>query len=255
LIQGSPQAEAYDLTAYGPEWLLGKNVVRGKWFADSDVGPRLILGQATEFDTNAPSIVDTRIPCVFNEDGLPNMSPESWDIAPPGTIDISRASGGAVFAPSDLRVINDGKVTYEARKWTAYRALRSMVEWVDRYEVISSSETDWDAIASTLGNIEIGEVDIDGKDVLGAIREILSPLGFGFRLNVISDGLWKHALVVYSLKPNGAGKQPYLPPLNSDITDANGSRAEVSRLDFVRDTHNTRNSITVVGQPKRLQLT
>ncbi len=256
LIQGSPQAELYQLTVYGPEWLLAGKVITGPWFANSATDSKIIRRIADPGLVFANWAFIHR-PCVFNVDNLPNMGKELWKIAPPDSILDDRAGGGAVFVPSDRRVVRGGAVVTEAQHWTAYRAVRSVVEAFDQYDVVSPDETDWLAIEATLGGVTIGEVDIDGMTVPEAIRAILGPVGYSFRLNVVNDALFgkfRHGLSVYPLKSNAAGKQPHLPPVDSDVTDAQGSRGEVSRVEFLRDSHNIRNDVLVLGSDEMVQV-
>ncbi len=251
LIQGSPQQESYQISVYGPEWLLAGSIITGQWYANSSTDRKIVFGNDSADDRVRLQISSSDIPCIFNADGLPDMSQELWTV---GTKDkIESPIGGAVFVSGDRRILDNGATVSEAKQWTAYRALRSTVEWIDDYNVISPQAIDWAGIESTLGGVRIAEVSIDGMTLLRAIRAILRPLGYGFALNVVSDGESKHALSVFALKSQVTGKTPYLAPVGSKVTDANGTRAELSRVDNLRDSHNIRNSTTVCGQPEMIQ--
>ena len=245
LIQANPQAEQFQVTVYGPGWLLAGQAILGKWFAKNREDRQLILGLPTDFTRK--NIQATPIPCIFNEDGLPDMSKELWETSTPDKTE--DAVAGAVFVPGDRRIIENGVVKSEAQIWTAYRALRSVVELFDDYDVISPRVTDWKSIETTLQGLTIGEVSIDGMTVPDAIQAILGPLGYSWRLEVFTDGKEKHALTVYPLKATAFGRQPYLPPAGAEATDEQGSRGEITRIDGLRDAHNIRNVVQGVGQP------
>lgn len=251
LVQGSPQAEDFQVSVYGPEWLLAGTVVTGQWYANLSVDQDVASG--IEPSRGWSSIILTDMPCVFNDHRRPNMSQELWTVATDDRAG-DDGIGGAVFVTPDARTIRNGAVVSQAQHWTAYAAVRSVVELFDNYEVISPS-TDWKAIKAVLGGVTIGEVSIDGLPLNSAIQAILGPLGYGFRLDVVSDGIGNHVLSVYPLVGAGTGKSPYLPPIGSSATDSRGVRGEVSRLEFLRDSHNIRNAVTVMGNQERVQVT
>ena len=245
IIQGSPQEERRTFTAYGPEWLLDKNVVTGKWFASNAADSAILGGALAKGDRYRSAVVQTDIPCVFNANSLPDMSGLGWAL--PTQYGGNDAN---VFTPGDRKSESEW---LESKTWTAYKALRSTIEWFDDYEVISKNQTDWTAIKKLLDGITIGEVSIDGLPLLSAVRAILGPLGFGFRLAGKSDGSFKHKLEVYDRRADRVGQNPYLPPVGSDATDEKGSRGELSSIRFLRDAHNLRNVVTVCGQPEMVQ--
>ena len=51
----------------------------------------------------------------------------------------------------------------EAERWTAYHALRSLVEYFDGHDVVSAGGTDWDAISELLGAQETAIEDKGGN--------------------------------------------------------------------------------------------
>ncbi|MCP4410909.1 MAG: hypothetical protein GY807_24850 [Gammaproteobacteria bacterium] len=250
LLQGSPQAEALNITAYGPEWLLAGKVVKGQWYANQATEKSLISNGPGASTVTRENIVQTDLECVFNEDNQPNMGSAVWATQTPGEV---ADQGGAVFVASNRYASYGAYPTTTAEMWTAYRALRSVVEWFDDYKVISP-QTDWAAIKTLLSGMTLREVSIDGMTLLEAIRAILGPLGIGFKLDVVSDESERHVLRVYALKATKAGKTPYLPPRETTATSENGARGEVSRLELLRDSHNIRNAVTVVGDQERVQV-
>ncbi|KKK59253.1 hypothetical protein LCGC14_3036260, partial [marine sediment metagenome] len=70
------------------------------------------------------------------------------------------------------RAVNTSGAKVQAVHWTAYAALRSLIEWVDDYDVISP-ETDWDAIADALGSAVIAETAVDALTLDEAIGDLL----------------------------------------------------------------------------------
>lgn len=264
LIQASPQAEDYSVTAYGPELRLKNKAVPGQWFANP-VADRLILaGTATASDLTRDNVYQTDIPAVFNKDGKPNCMSGSgyeairWQLATNMNIE---PFGSAVFTSPDRSVrVSGGGIMTSPVRWTAYTALRSLLEWIDDYDV--NSPTYWAAIKPLLNPLELGEVDVDGMDLLQAIHAVLSSVGYGFCWEPWS--FWSelkpgetshgHDLLVYNLKNPASDKHPYLPAAGTKITDAAGKKGEVQRLHFVRDNHGAKNHITVLGDAKRVQV-
>ena len=249
LIQGNPQQESYQVSVYGPEWLLSGKVVKGQWVSRAESTTDIFDSADPGIGTRTTFIQTDRL-AIFNKDGRPNMSPLPSDFRTSGD-DADKLS--RAFIQSDFVAIKNACIIRRALTWTAFSALYSALMWCDDGHVVSNKATDWKAIKSVLGDITIGEVSIDGLNLLEALRAILSPIGYGFRLDVKSDGNFKHALSVYQLKGASGGKAPYLPPAGSSVTDRNGSRGEVSRVEFVRDSHNIANEVEVLGSLERVQ--
>ena len=249
MIQSNPDGEHYSLTVYGPEWALAGSAVEGAWYANATTDAKVVRGVSEATDRASNKWHISHLPCVFNKDNLPNMSKETWTLATDG------AAAGAVFVPGDRVARVGGTVKTQSQRWTAYKALRSVVEVFDGYNVISPTATSWPAIEKVLGSTAIGEVDVDGMTIPQAIRAILGPLGFGFRLDTQDDGHFRHSLHVYPLKAGNAGKKPYMAPSGTTVTDAQGSASELTRVELLRDSHNIRNAVDVYGQEERVQLT
>jgi len=251
LIQAQPDNEQYTFTAYGPELRLQQKIVRGQWFATPSVDDSILAGGAGATLVR-DNVIQTDIPCVFNKGDRGNVfanTGQRWRLSTSDDV----AAACAVFESADRRVIVDGTTKLDTGRWTAYLALRSLVEYIDDYDVISPTATDWAGIKSLLGTRQIGEVDVDGKDLLSAIKAVLYPLGFSFAIEPWSDGNWKHRLIVYNPKKPAQKKSPYFAPLNSDIADV-ANRAELQRLHFVRDNHRARNDVTVLGERAKYQV-
>jgi hypothetical protein len=253
-LQAQPDAERYVLTAYGPELRLGQQVVRGQWCAAAAVDESTVNGTAAAADRKRANVVQTDRPCTFNPGGRGNCGLaafEAWSLSTDGPAD-----GAAVFTAPGRHVYAGATTRVRAYKWTAILALRSLVEWFDDYDTISREATNWDEIAATLGGVVLGEVRVDGLDLLSAVKAVLASVGYGFALEPWGDRprSFKHRLLVYNLKDPASRKRPYLPPSGSSVTDADGRKAEVQRVHFVRDNHNVRNDVTVLGQPRRTQV-
>ncbi len=258
IVQGSPQVEGFTLTAYGPELRLSGVVVTGAWYPaePSDFkaireGLGIVRGRSDIFGTNHPVI--------FNQDGLPNADPVLATVS-----NVEGATvGGHTFSSSDRRVIVDDEVRLVAINWTASTALRSLVDWYDNGQVISTERANWDSIDATLGDTPIAEVDVEGMSLLGAMRAVLEPVGFGFTLRPWGEtdkADARYQLQVFSQTPTTEERAsrsygPLLPPRGDTITTGLGGRGEVQRLHRVRDNHNVRNDVTVLGDPKRVGVT
>ncbi|HUX15233.1 MAG TPA: hypothetical protein VMW52_02105, partial [Phycisphaerae bacterium] len=166
------------------------------------------------------------------------------------SIDTPRAY---TFDPPDRR-----SGTYAAAHWTALDAIASLIEWVDDYETIAP---DWIRAATPrLASAPLGEVDVEGKTLLEAISAVLSSVGLGFCLDPWADRSGRHVLSIFDLQGRDNFRRKSLTMARITGTrpaadDEDGQAAQVQRLDFLRDAHNVRNRIVVVGGQKRVQLT
>jgi len=261
LVQSSDDVESVQYVAYGPEVLLRGLVVSGQWHKLPAADESEIHGELPPQQCTRESTFGGYLRVIFNESGRPNASQSAWSLLTRG--DSQRAC--RVFEPPGRRVSLAGGTTIEAEYWTAYAALRSLVEYVDDGQVLSSAATVWDAIAATLDATPIAEVNVEGLNLLEAIAAILLPVGFGFAVEpwarTDEDGLARHALLVFPLhRPAGDDSgiaRPYMAPLTSSrptTADLEGRRSEVQRLHVVRDNHQVCNAVTVIGDQRRLQV-
>jgi len=269
LIQASPDAEEYRFIAYGPELRLRQKVVSGQWWADPSSDEKIRTGTFEDFINTRAHVYHTDLPVIFNEGGKPNGSWQYWDISDAPLILDLEWTQGAVFQAPD-RLTNMGTTKYATRTWSATSALRSLVDWIDNYHVISPVATNWKAISAVLGDTQIGEVNVEGLDLLAAMRAVLAPVGFGFVLTPWSDGnvkppedegsetagacSYRHQLHVYPLKDPPAWRRPWFAPAGNTVTHAYGRAAEIQRLHFMRDNHNVTNDVTVLGARKQVQV-
>ena len=251
LIQADPQNEAYSITAYGPEIRLAARVVTGKWYAKPRIDDKIINGTVEAADLVRDNIYRSDYPVVLNEGGLANRSFKQWKLADP---DESAVGYCGVFESPDRNITIAGLTVLRAVKWTAISALRSLVELFDNYEVISPESTNWDEIENLMGQEILGELDIDGLTLPDAMRAILEPRGFGFYIEPWRGKDDKHRLVVYSLSRPGEKRKPHLSIAGSSVSSDEGAKAEVQRIDFLRDAHNVRNDITVYGNQELMQV-
>ena len=249
LIQGSPQAEAYNLTVYGPEWLADGGVVVGRAMVTSEEERDVFH----RFGINQPQLFTDQGKCIFNEGGRPNMSRYTSAWNPFGITTESCRGNIHFFVPSDRKIMNNGEVLEESQYWTAFDAIQHIVALWGGVPGPISTKTDWLAIFKTLDGLIIKETDVDGLPIMQAIRAILGPLGYGFRLDVTPDNEGKHALYVYALHAPKKGKTPYLPPIGTKSTSANGGRGEVNRVEVLSDSHNIRNAVAVIGGQEKIQ--
>ena len=250
LIQADPQAEDVQVTVYGPELRLAQKVVSGQWHINEDVEDKIFAGTSANSDFTRANTHASDIPAVFNADNKPNMydSTYTWTLATAGS-DADR--GCSVFDAPDRKVMEYGQSTHtiEAEFWTAKSALRSLVEYVDDGNTLNISAAEWDAIETALGTARIGQVDVEGMTLLEAIRAVLLPIGFGFSVDVVSQdgaGSYLHRLRVEDLRKAGTTVELVLGQKGFGVSSTYGA-SEIKRLDFMRDGHNIRNEVTVIG--------
>lgn len=252
-------AERCTITAYGPELRLKGKIVSGRWHKTAGADDLEISGTLSSDETTGANVFSSDLPVVFNEAGLANASKSDWRLA-----DYQPATPRCkVFEAPGRKVVKDGAVTVEAGHWTACTALRSLVERFDGYDVISP-HTPWEHIAALLDETPIGEVRVEGMDLGAALGAVLAPVGFGFALEpwavgggADEEGLARHRLIVFALHGSGPTKAPRLGAAgegNVAIDSAEGRRAEVQRLSFVRDAAAIANDVTVIGDQKRVQV-
>lgn len=264
-VQASPDREAYRITVYGPELGLEEKVVRGAWFPIASADNALAAGTSTVVERD--EVWQSYLPAVFNPgdmtlDGVSGSKPNAsfssfdydnrgWPICP-------------VFAHPGRRILGtDGNVSYAAVHWTAYMAVRSLVEWIDFYDTISVQTTDWKSIETLLKDehgeaIQLRHVNVTGMTLPEAMRAVLQPLGFGFAVEPWAGDDGKHALRVFSLHVPATFKRPPMVPLATprhSTSSEQGRRAQVQRLEFARDAHNIANEIIVVGDEWRREVT
>lgn len=257
----SPDGEYLVITAHGAEARLKGRSVCGKWHKTASADDSEIQGSLTAAQATRSNVFASALPVIFNESGRPNASASSWKLADSPLSGQDREC--KVFESPGREVLNNGSATVSAGWWTAYQALRSLVEYHDNYEVISP-HTSWSQIRSVLGDCAIGEVNVDGMDLMEAIRAVLLPRGFGFALEPWaaangSDeyGLARHRLVVFSMRNPPAVKFPRLVSDRRGRVSADsgiGQRSEVQHLTFLRDAAGIYNEVTVIGDQKRLQI-
>jgi len=262
LAQSQPDIEEITLTAYGPEIRLQALVVTGAWYktpaadaaelAEPDASQRVRSNTFATFGRT-----------VFNKAGRPNASADTWQLtdktlAGGGYTASGSASGCRVFEPPGRSVPAHGDSSgMEARHWTAYAALRSLVEYFDNYEVISYRRTNWAAVEAMLGNAPIGTVSVTGMNMLDAMAAVLAPVGFGFAIEPWAGSDGRHRLIIFDPRNGRTTQMPAMAPVTGGQVDAassQGQRAQVQKLHFVRDNHNVVNDVTVVGDRKCSQV-
>jgi len=250
-IQANPDFEGAAAVAYGPELLMQRRAVTGAWHMAPEVDDLEIAGSAEADDRVRTNVVATNLPAIFNADGLPNAGESNWTLA---TQPHNERHCALFCAPG--RVVRDaqGDVAVQARRWDAYSALRSMIEWFDDDGVISRSSTDWAAIRR-IASEPIGEVNITGMNLLEAIGAVLRPTGLGFAIEPWAGGDGAHGLRVFRLHRTGR-PGPHLgdwdDPVSADSSAA--QRCSVQRLDFTRDNHRIANAVLVIGDCKRCEV-
>lgn len=261
LIQAGPAAESLQLTVYGPETVLRGKVASGQWHARPEVDQKLISGTASSDDLVAEGMFRSHLPVIFNEDGRPNASPAqaagqdaAWRLDPGGG---GPVRGGRTFEAPGRRIATP-QAAYAAEMWRARPAIQSLVEVVDGYQVISPKSLA--GFPEDLWDRAIGEVDVEGMDLLGALRAVLLPIGYGFCLEPWAGADGRHILHVFGLQGSTDGRRvrrPRMAPILGApvaITDYEGQRAEVQRIEFIRDNHGVANDVTVIGGQKRKQI-
>ena len=252
-------SESCVVTAYGPELRLRGKGVSGRWHKTAGADDMEIAAALSSSDAVRANVFSSDLPVIFNEAGLPNASSSDWWLADEQT----GVRACKVFEAPGRTVVTGGAAAVEALHWTAYTALRSLVEHVDGYDVISP-HTPWEQIAALLGETPIGEVHVDGLDLAEAIAAVLEPVGFGFAIEPWSvgngadeTGAARHRLIVFPLHGGNRVKAPHLGALGDGkvaIDSSAGRRAEVQRLSFARDARRVANDITVIGDQKRIQI-
>jgi len=261
LVDGGAGGESYELVAYGPELLLAGKVVSGQWHATPAADGKIIAGACSPGDLIAANIFRGHLPVVFNAGGEPNASNPTID----GAAALWRLDGrgeapapGARTFDAPGRIVRTAEASYEATFWTVGAAVQSLIEAVDGYELISPRSMG--LLDAALFAAPLGEVDAEGLDLPSALRRVLRAAGWGFAVEPWAGRDGRHVLNVFPLRGEADGarvRRPFMAPLRSGgvgITDADAQRAEVQRVEFVRDSHNVRNEVAVVGDRKRRQV-
>lgn len=272
LIGAQPDVERLAFVAYGPEGLLAGKSVHGQWSKtaasdDLELAGSLDAGHAVRAGTFLADL-----PTIFNADGRPNASQSldamgaslAWLLTSRG--DTAGAGdpawrGGRVFEPPGRMVDSASGPAIAAEYWTAYTALRSLVEYVDEYDVISP-RMDWPAIAAMLSGVVLPEVVVEGLSLPEAMRAVLVGAGFGFCLSpwpdAAEEGGARHELFVFPLHPTSeVGLAPVLADPSAGpiaMSDDAGRAAAVQRIEILRDAHRVTNEVRVIGDRRRVQV-
>ncbi|NLF32497.1 MAG: hypothetical protein GX591_16600 [Planctomycetes bacterium] len=259
LIQSGGDAERRDLVAYGPELRLRGRAVHGQWCKTPEADDWQRDGVLTAARAVRENTFLADLPAVFNLGGRPNASTgTAWTLSESPCLS---EPCGRVFEPAGRCIRGaGGDEAIAAAHWTVAAALRSLVEYVDNYEVISP-RTDWAAIEAVLGGAVLGEVAVEGLSLLEAMGRLLGPAGFGFCLEpwsdgqTYADGASRHVLRVFARHGRRPlGRPPVLGGGGADTASAAGRAAAVQRLEFLRDSHNVCNDVQVIGALRRVQV-
>jgi hypothetical protein len=251
-----PDAGRLRAVAYGPELRLKGVLVTGRWHKTPAADDAELQGVLSSDQAIRANAFRSDLPVIFNEGGLPNASGSDWSLS-----DAGETRACKVFEDPNRRVTDGDGSGVSAVHWTARTALRSLVEWFDDYETISP-DTHWSGIERLLDETPIGEVRVEGRSLLGAIKAILLPAGFGFALepwatDAGSAGAGRHRLRVFALRRPMRVRRPRLAschrgPVSADSVE--GRRAEVQQIRFRRDATRVRNEVTAIGAPRRMQV-
>ena len=270
MFQASPDSESYILRAYGPELRLKHKAVHGQWHMTTALDDDQVDGVDISADAIRANAWASHLPTVFNanheasayrwkEAGDANASQTDFKLTDSAAI---TEAACRVFEAPGRKVEEGSGYAVEAEYWTAYTALRSLVEWFDNYETISV-DTDWATIEGYIGTTVIPRTDVDCMSLLDAIKAVLLPVGFGFCLEPWPDGETyasggtRHRLLVYPMHASESSGNPvktieaYDPTAGLDVGNIVYNSVSVQRFHFVRDAHNVANDITVLGSLKR----
>jgi hypothetical protein len=260
VVQGEGRGDACEVVAYGPEILMQGKAVTGQWHATPAVDEAMLSGQCPADQRVGGQTFRSHLPVVFNEHGRANASPATlrgqdaaWHLD--GDAEAATARGRTFDSPGRRAVGED--FTYEADFWSAAAAAQSLVETVDDYEVIAPASLG--DLPAELSENALGEVSVEGLNLLEALRAVLVPAGYGFAVEPWAGEDGRHALRVFALhgRPDGSRvRTPYMAPVDGaalTVADAQAQRAEVQRIEFLRDNHNVANDVTVIGDQKRSQ--
>ena len=261
LVDASDEGESCEVVAYGPEVLLRGKVVSGQWHAKPALADALVDGSFDPGDLRRANTFRSHIPVVFNVGGMPNAVPaSSGGVGAPWRLDgeaVASSSGSRVFDAPGRVVLAEG-LTYQAEMWDVASAIRSIVEMVDDYAVISPASLE--LLPPGLGDFVMGEVSVEGLSLTEAIAAVVEPIGYGYCIEPWADSRGRHALRVFELRGSVSGsrvRRPFMASITGPVvraTDLEAQRAEVQRIEFVRDNRNVFNDVTVLGSLRRKQV-
>ncbi|MEI7835259.1 MAG: hypothetical protein WCK05_02475 [Planctomycetota bacterium] len=259
-IETEPDREILEVTAYGPEARLARTAIGGAWYKVASADDKALSGSLTGEQAVRGAAFATNLPAIFNPSGRPNASADTplWRLSE--TTSAGTAGECKVFEDPGRIVCVGGATRLKATHWTAWTALRSVVEYWDNGQTISLEGTNWPAIRTLLCDqygqeCPIESVNVTGMDLLEAMQAILGPLGLGFAIEPWCCEGNRHRLLVFSLHEAAAIKRPPMASIaaaggvSSDSPE--GRRAQVQRLHFVREYRDVRNDVLVVGDQIR----
>lgn len=243
-VSADPDRQELIVEIDGPERLLDQSVISGQWHRTIQAEQAEIDHVMTQAGRIESAIFRSDLPVVFNQGGRPNASEQLWRLAAE-----AETPGCCVFEYPD----RPASAQLPATWWTAGRALRSCVEIIDGYRVISP-ETDWLSIESALDAAVLDELDLESMTLLEAIAAICEQADFAFAVEPwASDGQGRHRLVACSRQYGSLPVMPLLADGPVDAASPAGRAAEIRRIHVSRSASQVRNHVEVIGDLHRVE--
>lgn len=185
-------------------------------------------------------VIDT--PLIFNPDGSPNQSEQTYSTYPDVPL--------YIFEQPFRKQKNTDGIEIRAVPWTLSHAVSYVLHFANSYwgiDAESYSEDTLRSIFDTYGDPVIADVNLEGKSVLEALRLLLNPHNFDFWINPgIADENSLHQ-IHFIYRGGGEQKQVLCVPRGDIPTDFPTPNWNVINLDLVQDVTPVVNEVTAFG--------
>ncbi len=245
----SGKSTTAEIVAYNMgDYLLHRIACHGQYRRSPD--------KESDFWTNGPqqgspisATIDTDIiqidsPLIFNPDGSPNMTADSFTIGG----DDSGSGGSDDFSIFEVPFRNQKNKEgddIQADYWTLTDAITYLLNIFDVSSVIDPDSYDTSTIISTLpDNPIVSNINCEGKSLAHALADLLEPHNYGYW---ISPGLsGSSSLHQINFFARGAGNATAL-RLSTRGTNAGSSTANAVNLDLTFDASPVVNCVSAYG--------
>lgn len=156
-------------------------------------------------------------PCIFNPDGKPNATQEAYSFS--GDVNIPAGNSTFLFEKPFRNETTSSSAPLFAIPWTVSMAVRyllnsSTIAW--SIDPTSYSDSVMNSTFGVFGDPVVSNINVQGDTLLQALRKILEPYNYGYRINASLNGNGKQTFNFYYRGGGQTIKQLHLSARGSD---------------------------------------